>query len=71
MFVLKLNCAILIWTVVSIFTYLSETEAASINQKMLDSRERISANLPVNITRSHDGDIIIVKGKKKREDFLN
>lgn len=65
MFVLKVNCAILIWTFTSIFTYISKTEAASIHQKMLDSREHISTNLSVNITRSHDGDIIIVKGKKK------
>ena len=47
----------------SIFT-LSKTEAASINQKMLESHELISTN-SVNVSRSHDGDIIIVKGKKK------
>ena len=64
MFVLKIDCAILIWTVMSIFTYLSKTEAASINQKMLDSRELVSTN-SVNVSRSHDGDIIVVKGKKK------
>lgn len=66
MFVLKVNCAIA-WAVyyLSMITYLTKTEAASINQKMLDSREHISTNLSVNITRSFDGDIITVNGKKK------
>lgn len=49
-----------------------KTDAANINPK-LDSREHIAISHPVNITRSHDGDIIIVKGedkKKERKTFL-
>ena len=40
-----------------------KTDAANINPKMLDSRDRASLSQSVNITRSHDGDILIIKGK--------
>lgn len=53
------------------FILTSKTDAANINPKILESREQIANSHPVNITRSHDGDIIIVKGeprKKKRKE---
>lgn len=44
-----------------IITLTSKTDAANINLKKL---EYASINRPpVNVTRSHDGDIIIIKGK--------
>ena len=64
MFIFNGYCAILIWILSISLILISKTEAANINPKMLDSREHISINHSVNITRSHDGDIIIVKGKK-------
>lgn len=58
------NCAILIWTL-SIFVTLSKTDAANINLKMMSSRDH-DLGFSVNITRNHDGDIIILKGKKRK-----
>lgn len=66
----KGNCAISLWLLLISFV-LSTINAANINPKVLDSRELISINRPpVNITRSHDGDIIIIKGKEKRKKAL-
>jgi hypothetical protein len=64
MFIFNGNCAILLWTVplllLSTPFILNKTDAAKINPKMLEARE-VS---PMNITRSHDGDIIIIKGRQ-------
>lgn len=55
-----LSCAILMWTIMSISTIIFKTEAANI--KTLEARDHAIVH-SVNITRSHDGDIIIVKGE--------
>lgn len=50
---------------------ISKTDSANINSKTLDTREHSSISRSVNITRSHDGDILVVKGKEKERNFLN
>lgn len=67
MFIFNGYCAILVgWMLTTSFL----CYAANINPKMLDSRVHVSINHSVNITRNHDGDIIIVKGKLKKSDLL-
>lgn len=54
------------WTLLFISINPPVADSANINPKMLDAREHVSIkHSPVNITRSHDGDIIMIKGKKR------
>ncbi|CRK95496.1 CLUMA_CG008965, isoform A [Clunio marinus] len=68
MFHLNGYCAILLWTL-SIFIILSKTGSVSINLNMLNSRNHGAAlKHTLNITRNHDGDIIILKDTNECDD---
>lgn len=56
------DCAILLWLSITTLIIVPKIDAASINSRELNNKEKHL----VNITRHYEGDIVFIKGKASR-----